>query len=140
MAPAPVPAAPDLGTLRQQYRTDKAALLDQLGVQGSSTRGVRKALQQLSRLTDQTLRELWSLAGFGPGFSLIAVGGFGRGELFPHSDVDVLVLLPDGSRPTTTPRSRPAWKASSAPAGTWAWRSAPACAPSPTAWTRRRKT
>ncbi|WP_382163974.1 [protein-PII] uridylyltransferase [Hydrogenophaga sp. ANAO-22] len=99
MAPAPVPAAPDLGTLRQQYRTDKAALLDQLGVQGSSTRGVRKALQQLSRLTDQTLRELWSLAGFGPGFSLIAVGGFGRGELFPHSDVDVLVLLPDGSRP-----------------------------------------
>lgn len=99
MAPAPVPAAPELGTLRQQYRTDKAALLDQLGVQGSSTRGVRKALQQLSRLTDQTLRELWSLAGFGPGFSLIAVGGFGRGELFPHSDVDVLVLLPDGSRP-----------------------------------------
>jgi [protein-PII] uridylyltransferase len=99
MAPAPVPAAPDFGTLRQQYRTDKAALLDQLGVQGSSTRGVRKALQQLSRLTDQTLRELWSLAGFGPGFSLIAVGGFGRGELFPHSDVDVLVLLPDGSRP-----------------------------------------
>lgn len=99
MASAPVPAVPDLGTLRQQYRTDKAALLDQLGVQGSSTRGVRKALQQLSRLTDQTLRELWSLAGLGPGFSLIAVGGFGRGELFPHSDVDVLVLLPDGSRP-----------------------------------------
>jgi [protein-PII] uridylyltransferase len=99
MAPAPVPAAPDLGTLRQQYRNDKAALLDQLGVQGSSTRGVRKALQQLSRLTDQTLRELWSLAGFAPGFSLVAVGGFGRGELFPHSDVDVLVLLPDGSRP-----------------------------------------
>ena len=99
MAQAPEAAGPDLGTLRQQYRSDKAALLDQLGVQGSSTRGVRKALQQLSRLTDQTLRELWSMAGFGPGFSLIAVGGFGRGELFPFSDVDVLVLLPDGSLP-----------------------------------------
>jgi [protein-PII] uridylyltransferase len=99
MVPAPAPAGHDLGTLRLQYRNDKAALMAQLGVQGSSTRGVRKALQQLSRLTDQTLRELWSMAGFGPGFSLIAVGGFGRGELFPFSDVDVLVLLPDGSQP-----------------------------------------
>lgn len=91
----------DLNELRLRYRSDKAALLADLGVQGSSARGVRSALQKLSRLTDNTLRALWELSGFGPGFALLAVGGYGRGELFPSSDVDVLVLLPDGASPET---------------------------------------
>ena len=98
MDPLLAPAG-DMGALRQRYRDDKTALFALLRDQGASTRGVRQALQQLSRLTDQTLRELWSRAGFGAGFSLIAVGGYGRAELFPYSDVDVLVLLPDGAQP-----------------------------------------
>jgi [protein-PII] uridylyltransferase len=44
-------------------------------------------------------RALWQQADFGPGPAFVAVGGFGRGELFPHSDVDVLLLLPAGQSP-----------------------------------------
>ncbi|MEZ5665707.1 MAG: [protein-PII] uridylyltransferase [Burkholderiaceae bacterium] len=89
----------DLQALRQQYRDGKAEVFGRLGVTGSSTRGVSSALRQLARITDRTLTDLWRRASLGPGCSLVAVGGYGRGELFPYSDVDVLVLLPDGTAP-----------------------------------------
>lgn len=77
---------------RQAHRSGKEALLAR---QGASTRGVRALLQKLARHTDATLRKVWEHSDFPDGFSLLAVGGYGRGELFPHSDVDVLLLLPE---------------------------------------------
>ena len=88
-------------TLREQYRARKAEVLQAVGTGGASTRGVHAALRQLARLADDTLKTLWLQAGFGPGPTLAAVGGFGRGELFPHSDIDVLLLLPEGQSPDT---------------------------------------
>ena len=87
--------------LRAQYRAQKAALFESLRQTGTSTRVARKALRQLSGLADTLLKKLWDHAGLSHPYALLAVGGYGRGELFPHSDVDVLVLLPDDCSPDT---------------------------------------
>ena len=96
-APSGGTATFDLPTLRDAYRAQKLALFDNLRTAQVPTRSVHAALRQLSALADDTLRTLWAQAEFGPGFALIAVGGYGRGALFPYSDVDVLLLLPEGS-------------------------------------------
>ncbi len=85
----------DLPTLRQQYRSDKALLLQTLQNARSAERSVRPLLGKLARLADKLLTDLWQRAGMPSQMALLAVGGFGRAELFPHSDVDVLVLMPN---------------------------------------------
>lgn len=83
---------------RERFLGAKAALFAALP-DGASTRGLRRILQRAASLTDDLLRSLWRDAGLPEACSLAAVGGYGRGELFPHSDVDVLILLPEGSDP-----------------------------------------
>ena len=93
----------ELAEVREQYRAGKTALFASLAGSGASARGIKNLLQKLARHTDATLHLLWHRAGFPLDACLVAAGGYGRGELFPHSDVDVLLLLPDDSNFDTDP-------------------------------------
>jgi [protein-PII] uridylyltransferase len=52
-------------------------------------------LHRQCRLVDGVLRGLWNGFAMPSSLALVAVGGYGRGELYPASDVDVLILRRD---------------------------------------------
>lgn len=51
-------------------------------------------LKNQSKLIDNLLKQIWLQANIHADVCLIAVGGYGREELFPYSDIDLLILLP----------------------------------------------
>jgi [protein-PII] uridylyltransferase len=93
--------------LRQALQQGRAVVHQRFEASGDGTATVRA----LSFLMDQLIRVLYDFVGLhvypianptaGEHMAVVAVGGYGRGELAPYSDIDLLFLLPYKVTPHT---------------------------------------
>src|SRR5579859_767840 len=86
---------PEFVHLKSDLQAERAALRARFERTGDAP----ALLRDHRRLVDRVLREMWRRMPMPENLALLAVGGYGRGELYPHSDIDVLVLLPGEPSP-----------------------------------------
>ncbi|MBQ5940811.1 [protein-PII] uridylyltransferase [Massilia sp. AB1] len=77
--------------LRQRLKAERQEVFQAFHEDGKP----EKLLRNLRHCVDGVLADAWRAAGLPAHTALVGVGGYGRGELFPYSDVDLLILLAD---------------------------------------------
>ncbi|WP_338592429.1 bifunctional uridylyltransferase/uridylyl-removing protein GlnD [Shewanella khirikhana] len=81
-------------TTAQQAKASLQALNQQLALAFSARENVVELVRRRCLGVDELLISAWEHHGLGNyPVALIAVGGYGRGELHPHSDIDLLFLV-----------------------------------------------
>ncbi|MDD2685848.1 MAG: [protein-PII] uridylyltransferase [Gallionella sp.] len=89
MAARPHPLPERTEDLRESLRRDRAGLEASYLKKGNAA----ALLRSHSKLIDRYLRHIWQRLSMPADTALVAVGGYGRGELYPKSDIDLLILL-----------------------------------------------
>ena len=95
-----------LGRARSALEEGRAAILKR----HREGAGGQEVVRAISALTDGVISDLFQAiaeeaAGKGaPPLSLVATGGYGRRELAPRSDIDLLALLPGSGADSSTRR------------------------------------
>jgi [protein-PII] uridylyltransferase len=83
--------SPSLPQLRDLYQQESADLRQTFERTGDGSAAIRRR----ASIVDNLVRQVWNSVAINPErihIALVATGGFGRKELFPYSDVDVLYL------------------------------------------------
>jgi len=83
--------------LRELYANESARIQQEFVADGNGAEAIAKRTALVEKVLDRLWGELISPAGEARNFALVALGGFGRRALFPHSDVDILFLHADRS-------------------------------------------
>ena len=89
-----------IAEIRKQLADGNAALREAYERHPSTSR----MLHGRAELVDRCIVSLWQSQGIPDSVALIAVGGYGRSELFPHSDIDLMFLLPSQADEDTRSR------------------------------------